>query len=103
MKEILLGGHRNKEEIINSTKNALIESLNEFKNFTREEIFEQRRQKFLSIGKQVPFSVFPQDIEWINKKNLFSSAKDIFSKFKKELIIFSLLTLFIILFLNYKL
>jgi acetyl-CoA carboxylase carboxyl transferase subunit alpha len=97
------GAHRNKEEIIYSTKSALIRSLEEFKNFTREEIFEQRKKKFLSIGKQSSFSVFPQDIDWINKQNLSNSIKDIFIKFKKKLVIFSILTLFIILFLNYKL
>ena len=38
-----------------STKEILIKYLEEFKKYTRDEIFEQRKEKFLNIGKQKSF------------------------------------------------
>ena len=43
IQEPIGGAHRNKGQVISSTKVALIKHLEEFKNFTREEIFELRR------------------------------------------------------------
>ena len=92
------GAHRNKEEMLLSTKNVLEKYLKEFDQLTRDQIFEQRRKKFLSIGKQRSFKVFSNQIEWITKDNFFSSVKKILSKFKKELIILSILIFFVVLF-----
>ena len=46
IKEPLGGAHRNKEQTILSTKKVLIKYLEEFKKYTREEIFEQRKKSF---------------------------------------------------------
>ena len=56
-----IAAHRNKEQVISSVKAALIRHLEEFKNFTREEIYEQRKKKFLNVGRQKSFTVFSKD------------------------------------------
>ena len=72
----------------------------EFKNFSREEIFKQRQEKFLSIGKQKAFTVFLRETPWMKENNFFEFIKKNLFKFKKELIIICLLifaaTLFLI-------
>ena len=93
------GAHRNKEQVIFSTKEVLIKYLEEFKKYTGEEIFEQRKEKFLNIGKQKFFKVFSSKTYWIKKDNLFEFSKEILSKFKKELIIVILLIVTVFLYL----
>ena len=99
IKEPIGGAHRNKESIIFSTKKVLIKYLEEFKNFSREEIFEQRQEKFLSIGKQKTFTVFSRETTWIKENDFFAFIKKILVKFKKELIIIALLIFTVTLFL----
>ena len=93
------GAHRNKEQVIFSTKEVLIKYLEEFKKYTGEEIFEQRKEKFINIGKQKFFKVFSSKTYWIKKDNLFEFSKEILSKFKKELIIVILLIVTVFLYL----
>ena len=93
------GAHRNKEQVIFSTKEALIKYLEEFKKYTGEEIFEQRKEKFINIGKQKFYKVFSSKTYWIKKDNLFEFSKEILSKFKKELIIVILLIVTVFLYL----
>ncbi|MDC6465200.1 acetyl-CoA carboxylase carboxyltransferase subunit alpha [Pelagibacteraceae bacterium] len=93
------GAHRNKEEILLSTKNVLEKYLKEFNQYTGEQIFEQRKEKFLNIGKQKSFTVFSVNKKWITKDNVFLSTKNIFFKFKKSIIIISLLIFITFLFL----
>ena len=93
------GAHRNKEQVIFSTKEVLIKYLEEFKKYTGEEIFEQRKEKFINIGKQKFFKVFSSKTYWIKKDNLFEFSKEILSKFKKELIIVILLIVSVFLYL----
>ena len=71
--------------------NILRKYLEKYRKYTREEIFEERKEKFLNIGKQKSFKVFSYEANWIKKENIFGNIKDILSKFKKELIIVSLL------------
>ena len=99
IKEPIGGAHRNKESIIFSTKKVLVKYLEEFKNFSREEIFEQRQEKFLSIGKQKTFTVFSRETTWIKENDFFAFIKKILVKFKKELIIIALLIFTVTLFL----
>ena len=93
IKEPTGGAHRNKEEVIFSTKEILINYLEEYKNYSRKEILEQRKEKFLNIGKQKGFTMFSKDHDWIVKENIFVSTKEILLKYKKTLII----SIFIIL------
>ena len=87
IKEPIGGAHRNKEQVISSTKKILIKYLNEFKEKTRQEILDQRKEKFLSIGKYKSFKVFSNNTEWIKKKHFF--------KFKKELIIAAIILILV--------
>ena len=99
IKEPVGGAHRNKEQVILSIKKVLIKHLEEFKKYTGEEIFEQRQKKFLNIGKQKAFTIFPKESNWITKDSFSLFLKKIFYKFKKELIVASLLILAGIVFL----
>ena len=99
IKEPIGGAHRNKSQIIFSTKKALVKHLEEFKKFTGEEIFEQRKEKFLSIGKQKSFKVFSDQIDWIKKDDFFITVKEILFKFKKELIMAIILIFAVLLYL----
>ena len=93
------GAHRNKEQIIHSTKEVLMKSLEEFKTYSREEIFVKRKEKFLSIGKQKPYTLFLKENIWLEKSSLIISIKKILIKFKKESIIIAFLIFLLFLFL----
>jgi acetyl-CoA carboxylase carboxyl transferase subunit alpha len=99
IREPIGGAHRNKEQAISSLREVLIRHLNEFKNYKGEEIFEQRKIKFLNIGKERTFSAFSKGRSFIRRDNIFGKFKEILIKFKKELIILTFLTLISILFL----
>ena len=99
IKEPIGGAHRNKKQIIFATKKALVKHLEEFKKFTGEEIFEQRKEKFLSIGKQKSFKVFSDQTNWFIKDNFFVPTRETLFRFKKELIIVILLIFVVLLFL----
>ena len=99
IKEPVGGAHRNKEQAILSTKKVLIKYLEEFKKYSREEIFEQRKKKFLNIGKEKTFTIFSKGTSWVRKDNFFIFIKEILFKFKKELVIATLLMLMTFLFL----
>ena len=99
IKEPIGGAHRNKEEIVLSTKTALMKYLEEFKKYTREEIFVQRKEKFLNIGKQKAFTVFSQQSKWIKKDIFFETVKEFSFKYKKGLTIAILLIFMMALFL----
>ena len=93
------GAHRNKEEIISSTKKILINHLENFKTQSPDEIFKQRNDKFLNIGKEKSFKVFSSEIKWIKKYSFFNYIKNFFSKSKKIIIISIFLILIGIFFL----
>jgi len=87
IQEPIGGAHRNKEKILFSTKESILKYLEEFKKYTGDEIFKQRREKFLNIGKQKSFTTFYGKTDWIQKSGLFSNFIKTFLRFKKELII----------------
>ena len=91
--------HRDKEQFLLSIKKALIRNLEEFEKYTREEIFEQRKKRFLYIGKQKTFTVFSKGTSWITKDDFFVPAKEILFRYKKELVITFLLIFVAFLFL----
>ena len=75
-----------------STKKVLIKYLDEFSKYTRGEIFERRKDKFLNIGKQKTFSIFSQQPQWIKKKGFLIN-------FKSKIVILSLVILMFFLYL----
>jgi len=97
IKEPIGGAHRNKEEIIANTKDTLKKYLMEFKNYSREEIYNQRKEKFLNIGKQEAFKVFSENSYWVRKDNILGFFKKNFFKYKKSLMI-TVLLIFLFIF-----
>ena len=71
----------------------------EFEKNSKEEIHKQRKEKFLSIGKQKTFTLFSGESHWVSKNNIRETFREIFFRFKKEIIIVGLLIFFGFLFL----
>ena len=87
------GAHRDKNKIIFSIRSVLLKYLEEFKNYTREDVYNHRQEKFLNIGKQKSFSVFSDNkFNFIEKINFLTFVKKFVTQYKKSLII----TLFIL-------
>tara|TARA_B100000029_G_scaffold291168_1_gene284768 strand:- start:504 stop:1199 length:696 start_codon:yes stop_codon:yes gene_type:complete len=76
------GAHRNRNEAMSRCKKTLLKYLEDFKNYSSDEIFEQRKNKFLDIGSQKPFYIFSKENDWINKVKFKSS----FLKYKKYIV-----------------
>ena len=92
--------HRNKQQAISSIKVALIKHLEEFKNYTKEEIYEQRKKKFLQIGRQKSFTVFAKDMgSLVEKYNFLVIIKKSYLKYKNKIIIAFLLLVAVGIFL----
>ncbi len=87
IKEPVGGAHRNKEQVLLTTREILTKYLEEFKKYTRQEIMQQRKEKFLKIGKKKSFTIFSKERDWITKDSFFSLAKRFLLKFKKQLIV----------------
>ncbi len=98
IKEPIGGAHRNKEQVVMSAKLVLIKYLDEFKKYTGLEIFNQRREKFLNIGKNNTFTIFSQKQDWKVKENFFIFLKKITVSFKKEIVIAIVLILLFLIF-----
>ena len=90
---------KNENKILEFLNNNRTIYLEQFKNYTREEILQQRKEKFLSIGKQSAFTVFSMKPDWRTKDNFFISAKQVLFKFRKVFIIVALLLFSVFLFL----
>ena len=98
--EAVGGAHRNKEQIIFNIKKELKKSLEEFENYTGEEIFILREKKFLDIGKEKSFTLISKDYaKLITKNNFITFIKKNYLKYKNRNIIFFLLLLAVILYL----
>tara|TARA_Y100000590_G_scaffold238257_1_gene268044 strand:+ start:129 stop:1232 length:1104 start_codon:yes stop_codon:yes gene_type:complete len=50
------GAHRDKDLILNNVKNSIQKNLNIFENIDKDEILMQRKNKFLSIGRNKGFT-----------------------------------------------
>ena len=55
IEEPLGGAHRDVEIVVQSVKNSIIKNLAFFEKFSKEEIHEQRKTKFLKIGRDKGF------------------------------------------------
>ena len=92
IQEPIGGAHRDKEFLISSTRDVLVKYLDEFKNYSKEDIYQQRREKFLNIGKQKSFSVFSKEgINLLEKTNIYSLFKDKIIPYKNKLLVFFIL------------
>jgi len=92
--------HRNKEQAISYTKEIIIKNLMEFKNYTRDEIYQQRKNKFLNIGKQKSFINFAAAKESLFEKvNFFTVIKSKFEEYKIKIFLIVFILLFVAIFL----
>ena len=53
--EPLGGAHRDQDSIALDIKNSIIKNLKNFENFSKEEIYDHRKAKFLQIGRDKGF------------------------------------------------
>ena len=54
--EPLGGAHRDKENIAKDLKQAIIKNLKSFENFSKDEVYDHRKTKFLQIGREQGFT-----------------------------------------------
>ena len=54
--EPLGGAHRDPDNISSDIKHSIIKNLKTFENYSKEEIYDHRKSKFLQIGREQGFS-----------------------------------------------
>ena len=93
IKEPLGGAHRDKDLILERVKESIFKNLEIFKGISSEEIFDQRKNKFLKIGREKGFISNLEDLSDLNSKNITTNK---FLTSKKSIFIASGILLLII-------
>ena len=94
IKEPIGGAHRDRDLILENLKNSLRKNLDYFNELSPEEIMNERKNKFLKIGRSDGFISSSQDVSALSiKKNKFEKFVDS----KKILIPISIILLLIVL------
>ena len=97
--EPLGGAHRDKDVVLDNVKETLIKNLNYFDELNDEEIMNERKNKFLKIGRNDGFMTRTEDVSTLTiKKNNFDKilkSKKVLSAIVGGLILVSLIVLFI--------
>jgi acetyl-CoA carboxylase carboxyl transferase subunit alpha len=78
--EPLGGAHRDNELMLKNLKSSISKNLDFYKNFSSEEIINERKNKFLKIGRNEGFMSSPEDLSTLTIKNnnfdkIFKSKK----------------------------
>jgi acetyl-CoA carboxylase carboxyl transferase subunit alpha len=81
--EPLGGAHRDKDQMLDNLRNSISKNLNYFKDLSSEEIMNERKNKFLKIGRNQGFISNSEDLSTLTVKNNYF---DIILKSKKILI-----------------
>ena len=90
--EPLGGAHRDKNAILDTVRVSIEKNLNEFKNLSKQEIFDHRKQKFLSIGRTKGFSTDSEIRDSLTlKTNIFMDLLNKSKKYKNYLYIFAII------------
>ena len=80
--EPLGGAHRDKSSILNIVRHSISKNLDQFKEMSPENILEQRKNKFLRIGRNKGFIDNPESLSVKENKNniekFFSNKKNIY-------------------------
>ena len=73
IKEPIGGAHRDRNLMLNNLRNSINQNLNQFNSMTPDEIFENRKNKFLRIGRTKGFINNLDDLSSlkIHKNNIF--------------------------------
>ena len=81
--EPLGGAHRDKNLILSSVRESISKNLNMFQEMSNEEILDQRKNKFLKIGRSKGFISNPENLSSLeNKRN---GLNQFFNKNKKKI------------------
>ena len=89
------GAHRNREEMVKNVKLSLEKNLFDLLKMNREQIFQDRKNKFLNIGRQKGFQGKIQNSNnLVMKKNFYDNYFVLLKKYKIP--IFSIICLFLI-------
>ena len=98
IEEPLGGAHRDKNFILENVRKSIEKSLFEFSGLSREEVFNKRKEKFLSIGRNKGFTSTSSSKTSLSLEN--NSFLNFVNKFKKKQLIFLGLVILSILFLG---
>ena len=98
IEEPLGGAHRDKNFILENVRKSIEKSLLEFSGLSREEVFNKRKEKFLSIGRNKGFTSTSSSKTSLSLEN--NSFLNYVNKFKKKQLIFLGLVFLSILFLG---
>tara|TARA_B100000427_G_scaffold293883_1_gene272115 strand:+ start:4340 stop:5446 length:1107 start_codon:yes stop_codon:yes gene_type:complete len=96
------GAHRDKDLILDNVRNAIKKNLILFSDMDKEEIFNQRRNKFLSIGRKKGFATssnFSENL--LMKENFFNKNIAKLKKDKKFLFIGIFTILIIVILISF--
>ena len=95
--EPLGGAHRDKNLILANVRNSIERNINNFNSLTREEVYNKRKEKFLSIGRAKGFVTSSSTQESLSlQTNLLNDLLNKFKKYKNYFIIGGVL-IFVIL------
>ena len=86
IEEPLGGAHRDKNFILENVRKSIEKSLLEFSGLSREEVFNKRKEKFLSIGRNKGFTSTSSSKTSLSLEN--NSFLNYVNKFKKKQLIF---------------
>ena len=97
IKEPIGGAHRDRNLLLNNLRNSIHQNLSHFNSMTPDEIFENRKNKFLRIGRTKGFINNLDDLSSlkIHKNNIFKLFEN-----KKLLLISASVVSFLILLLS---
>ena len=99
IEEPLGGAHRDRDIILNNVRQTLTKNLNYFDELSSEEIMNERKNKFLKIGRNDGFMTSTEDLSTLTiKKNNFDKilkSKKVLPAIVGGLILISLILLFI--------
>ena len=86
------GAHRDRELTLENVKNSIEKSLDSFKDLTKEEIINHRKNKFLSIGRGDGFIKQSSEENSLSMQtNIIENLKKLIISFKKEITLFGAL------------
>jgi acetyl-CoA carboxylase carboxyl transferase subunit alpha len=84
--EPLGGAHRDRDLILNNVRSSILDNLYSFDSMSREEIFDDRKNKFLSIGRSRGFINRPTNSSNLSiNENFIDKLKNKIFKNKKTL------------------
>ncbi len=99
IEEPLGGAHRDRDIILNNVRQTLTKNLNYFDELSSEEVMNERKNKFLKIGRNDGFMTSTEDVSTLTiKKNNFDKilkSKKVLSSIVGGLILISLILILI--------